>query len=130
VVPENEVVLDFYHALFVLRVVLLREEQQLRFNGCLVVVLLLVLDKLHGHKLLGLVIEALEHLAESTLSNLLDDLEAEANLIVLRDSVITVLVVVAIVHDALSFRWVDFVLIGSQVEDFLELAYLLLLQLS
>ena len=80
--------------------------------------------------MLGLVIEAFEHLAESTLSNLLDDLEAETNLVVLRDSVITVLVVVAIVHDALSFRWVDFVLICRQVEDFLELAYLLLLQLS
>jgi len=57
-VPEDKVVLYLDHALLVLGVVLLREEEEFGLNGRLVVVLLLILNKFHSDHLLRLVVEA------------------------------------------------------------------------
>lgn len=119
-VPEDKVVLYLDHALLVLGVVLLREEEEFGLNGRLVVVLLLILYKFHSHHLLGLVVETFEDLAEGALANLLDNLEPEANLVILRDPVVAVSVIVAVVNDPLGLGRVDLVLVGGEVEYFLE----------
>ena len=120
-VPEDKVVLDLDHALLILGVVLLREEEEFRLNGRLVVVLLLILNEFHSHNLLRLVVETFEDLAESALANLLDNLEPEANLVILRDPVVAVSVIVAVVDDPLGLGGVDLVLVGGEVEYFFEL---------
>ena len=119
-VPEDKVVLYLDHALLVLGVVLLREEEEFGLNGRLVVVLLLILNKFHSHHLLGLVVETFEDLAEGALANLLDDLEPEANLVILRDPVVAVSIIVAVVNDPLGLGGVDLVFVGGQVEYFFE----------
>ena len=65
-------------------------------------------------------VEAFEDLAEGALANLLDDLEPEANLVILRDPVVAVSVIVAVVDDPLGLGGVDLVLIGGQVEYFFK----------
>lgn len=72
-------------------------------------------------------VDALEDLPEGALANLLDDLEAEADLVVLADAVVTVRVVVTVVHDALCLSRVDLVFICCEVVDLLKLGDLLLL---
>ena len=66
-------------------------------------------------------VETFEDLAESALANLLDNLEPEANLVILRDSVVAISVIVAVVDDPLGFGGVDLVLVGGEVEYFFEL---------
>jgi hypothetical protein len=119
-VPEDKVVLYLDHAVLVLGVVLLREEEEFGLNGRLVIVLLLILNKFHCHHLFGLVVETFEDLAESALANLLDDLEPEANLVILRDPVVAVSVIVVVVDDPLGLGGVDLVLVGCEVEYFFE----------
>ena len=120
-VPEDKVVLYLNHALLVLGVVLLREMEEFGLNGRLVIVLLLILNEFHSHHLLRLVVETFEDLAESALANLLNDLEPEANLVILRDPVVAVSVIVAVVDDPLGLGGVDLVLVGGEVEYFFEL---------
>lgn len=66
-------------------------------------------------------VETFEDLAEGALANLLNDLEPEANLVILRDPVVAVSVIVAVVNDPLGLGGVDLVLIGGEVEYFFEL---------
>ena len=66
-------------------------------------------------------VETFEDLAESALANLLNDLESEANLVILRDPVVAVSVIVAVVNDPLGLGGVDLVLVGGEVEYFFEL---------
>lgn len=82
-VPEYEVVLYLNDALLVLGVVLLDQQEEFSLNRGLIVVLLLILDEFHGDHGLRFVIETLEHLTESTLADLLYDLETEAYLVIL-----------------------------------------------
>ena len=65
-------------------------------------------------------VETFEDLAESALANLLNDLESEANLVILRNPVVAVSVIVAVVNDPLGLGGVDLVLVGGEVEYFFE----------
>ena len=112
VVPEDEVVLDLDEALPLLRVVLLQQQQQFGLDCRLVVVLLLVLDELHRHQLLQLVVEALQHLAEGALANHLNYLEPKGNLVVGLHAVVPFVVVKSIVLNTLHLRRVNLVLLG------------------
>lgn len=68
-VAPHEVVLEFDDAFNLIWVVFLEEEEQLGFNGCLIVVLFLVLDHLDGDHSFGLVVLALQDLAKSALAD-------------------------------------------------------------
>jgi len=57
------------------------------------------------------VVETFEDLAEGALAYLLDDLEPEANLVILRDPVVAVSIIVAVVNDPLGLGGVDLVLV-------------------
>ncbi len=129
-VAEHKVVLNLNDALLILWVILLYQKKKLCLYRCLIVVLFLVFDKLHGDHRLSLVIEALEDLAESTLADLFNDLKSESNLIILRYPVVAVAVIVSVVNDPLSLGRVDLVLVLSEVEYLLELLNLLDLSLS
>ena len=65
-------------------------------------------------------IETFKDLTESALADLLNNLEPEAYLVILRYPVVTVSVIVAIVNDSLGLTWVDLVLIRGKIEYFLE----------
>lgn len=56
-------------------------------------------------------VKTFQDLAESSLANLLDNLKTESNLIILRDPVVSIRVVIAIVYYSLSFSRMDFVFI-------------------
>lgn len=65
-------------------------------------------------------IETFKDLTESALADLLNNLEPEAYLVILRYPVVTVSVIVAIVNDSLGLTWVDLVLIRGKIEYFFE----------
>ena len=110
-VPEHKIVLNLDNTLLVIGVVLLREKKKFGFNGRLIVVLFLILNKFHSDHLLGLVVETFQDLTESSLANLLNDLEPEAYLIILRYPVVAISVIVTVVNDPLGLGRVDLVLI-------------------
>lgn len=124
VVPEHKVILNLYHALLVLWVVLLYQQQQFSLNCRLVVVLLLILNEFHSDHLLCLVVETLEDLSESALPDLFYDLEPEANLIILRYPVVAISIIISVINDSLSLSRVYLVLIRGKIEYLLELEYL------
>lgn len=119
-VPENKVVLNLDDTLLVLGVILLGKKKEFGFNGRLIVVLFLILNKFHSDHLLGLVVETFQDLTESALANLLNDLKSEAYLVILRDPVVAVSVIVAVVNDPLGLGGVDLVLVRGKVEYFFE----------
>ena len=119
-VPEHKIVLNLDNTLLVIGVVLLREKKKFGFNGRLIVVLFLILNKFHSDHLLGLVVETFQDLTESSLANLLNDLEPEAYLIILRYPVVAISVIVTVVNDPLGLGRVDLVLIWGKVEYFFE----------
>jgi len=129
-VSEDKIVVDLDYALFIFCVVFLDQEKQFGLNCRLVVVFLLILDKLHRYQLLGLVIEAFKHLTKGTFSDLLNDLKPEANLVVLRNSIVAVAIVIAVVNDTFGLAWVNLKVVLSEIEDFFELCHLLHLGLS
>ena len=129
-ISKDEVVLNLNNTFFVLGVVLLDQQQQLRLNSSLVVVLLLIFDEFHSNQWLGFVVVALEDLSKCAFSDLFDDLETEANLVVLWNAIITVTVIIAVIHNSLCFSWMNFEFIRSQVVYFFEFLNLSHLWLS
>ncbi len=119
-VPEHKVVLNLDDTLLVIGVILLCKKKEFGFNCCLIVVLLLILNKFHSDHLLGLVVETFQDLTESALANLLNDLEPEAYLVILRNPVVAISVIVAVVNDSLCLGRMDLVLIRGKVEYFFE----------
>lgn len=120
-VSENKVVLYLNDALLVFRVILFDQQKKLGLNGSLVIVLLLILNEFHSHHLLCFVVETFQDLAKSALPNLLNNLESEANLVVLGDPIVSVGVIIAVVDDSLGLGRVDLVLVRGQVVDLLKL---------
>lgn len=110
-VPEHKVVLNLNDTLLVLGVVLLGKKKEFGFNGRLIIVLFLILNKFHSDHLFGLVVETFQDLTESALADLFDDLEPEAYLVILRYPVVAVSIIVAVVNDPLGLGGVDLVLI-------------------
>lgn len=75
-------------------------------------------------------IVALEHLSEGALPNLLNDLKAEADLVVFGDSVVSVSIIIAVVDYTFGFACVDLVLVRCKIVDLFELSDFLHLRLS
>ena len=128
VVSEDEVVAQLDHSLDVVRITLLQQEQQLRLDGCLIVILLLVLDQFDRYELLVLVVEAFDDLAEGTLSNDLDELEPERNVVALLDPVVAFLVVEAVVDESLHVARLDLEFVFTEVVDLVILLDFLFLE--
>lgn len=112
-VAEDEIVLDLDNALLTFRVIFLDQQQQFRLYRSLIIVLLLVFHKLHGNELLRFVVHTFKDLTEGSLANLLNDLESEANLVILCDSVVAISIIIAIVYNPLSLCGMYFVFISS-----------------
>jgi hypothetical protein len=66
------------------------------------------------------VVETFQDLTESALADLLNDLESEAYLIILRYPVVAVSVIVAVVNNSFGLGGVDLVLIRGKVEYFFK----------
>ena len=64
---------------------------------------------------------ALEDLSEGTFTNLFDDLEAEADLIVLRNAIVAVAIIIAVIYYPFGFCGMDFKFIRSQVVHLFKL---------
>lgn len=65
-------------------------------------------------------VETFQDLTESALADLLNYLEPEADLVILRYPVVAVSVIVAVVNDSLGLGGVDLVLIRGKVEYFFK----------
>jgi hypothetical protein len=68
-VSEDEVISKFYDPFHVVRVALLEKQEKFGFYSCLVVILLLILHQLDRHKLLMLMIKALDNLSKCSFTN-------------------------------------------------------------
>ena len=79
----------------------------------------MILDELDGHQLLVLVIETLDDLSKGSLANDLDELEAVSNVVAFLDTVVALLIVVAVVHEALHVRRLDLLVILTEVVQLL-----------
>ena len=110
-VPEDKVVLDLDHTLLVLSIVFLNKKKKFGLNGRLIVIFLLILNEFHSNHRFGLVVKAFQDLSEGALANLLNNLESKAYLIVLRDSIVTICVIIAIVDDSFGLGRMNFVFI-------------------
>jgi hypothetical protein len=113
VVPEHEIVLDFDNTLLILSVILLDKKKQFCFNCRLIIIFLLILNEFHSDHLLCLVIETFQDLTECTLADLFNNLEAEPYLVILRDPIVTIGIIVAVINDPLSLCGMNFEFIGS-----------------
>lgn len=103
---EDELFFYADYILFVLWVVVSQLLQNLGFNEALLVEALLVSENLEGHVLLVLVIKTFEYLAEAALSEPVDDLEAVADVLAFLGDVLVLVVVEAVVVDAVGrSRW-------------------------
>lgn len=79
----------------------------------------MVLDELDGHQLLVLVIETLDDLSEGSLADDLDELEAVRDVVAFLDAIVALLIVVAVVHEALHVRRLDLLVILTEVVQLL-----------
>ena len=119
-VSEDKIVLDLDHALLVIRVVFFGKKEELRLNGGLIVILLLILNEFHSDHGLRFVVETFQDLSEGALANLFNYLESKAYLVILGDSIIAVGIIVAIVDDSFGLGWVDLVFIRGEIEYFFK----------
>jgi len=99
-VAPNEVVCEFDDALVILRIVLLEQKQKFRFDRRLIVVLLLVLDDFDCDLLLRLVVQAANHITESTLAYYLFNFVAVADLVPALKSVVALIIVKTVVYES------------------------------
>jgi len=120
-VSEDEVVSELNHSLNVVRIVLLQQEKQLGLHCSLVVVLFLILDQLNGDQFFVFMIQALDDLAEGSLSDDLDELESIGDMISFLNAVVALFVIKAVVHQPLQLRGSVFASVFGQVVDLVVL---------
>jgi len=111
-VAPNEVVCEFDDALVILRIVLLEQKQKFRFDRRLIVVLLLVFDDLDCDLLLRLVVQAANHITESTLAYYLFNFVAVADLITALKSVVALIIVETVVYKSFQLCRLVLFLLG------------------
>jgi hypothetical protein len=127
---EDHVVVQVDHIHDVLGVVLFQILQNLELNPCLVVVLLLVLDHLHGHFAASFVVNALEGRSKTALAQEGLDLIPVANVVIVDYLVVTLVIVIPIVVFYLGTAVHLLSCLGPHKPDLLVLQNLLLLILS
>jgi hypothetical protein len=98
VLPENRVILDANDVIHILGVVISQIRQDVELHTCLVMEALFIPDYLHGHMLVGLVVEAFQSLTEAPLPNEFLHLVAIANVIFQYHLVVALIIVIAIVE--------------------------------
>ena len=69
---------------------------------------------------------AFKHLAESTFTDQLNELEAIANLIACNDTIVTFLIIEAIIHQSFKLGWCILLILFSQVVDLFVLEHFIL----
>lgn len=97
-VAPHKVIYQLNHSLYIFGVIFLQQKQKLCLNRGLVIVFLLVLDHLDSHLSLCLVVIAFDHASKSAFAYLSNNLVAVPDLITRRESVVTFLVVKAIIN--------------------------------
>ena len=129
-VSEYKVVSQLNHSFDVVRIAFLEKEEELCFDCCLVVVLLLVLYKLDGNQLLMLVVHALDDLSESSLSNHLNELVSVSNMVLLLYPVVPFVIVITIINQPLQLGRLYLHLVLAEVKQLLILVNLCFLEVS
>ena len=71
-------------------------------------------------------IETFQNLPESSLPDLLNNLKSEADLVILRDSIVAIGIIIAIVNNTFGFSWMNFKFILGEIVDFFKFSYFLL----
>lgn len=117
-VPPHEVVLELNNSFSAVGVVLFQKKEQLGFNGCLIIVLLLVLDHLDRDVLTFLVISAPYDLSEGALADELAHFKSVADLVTTDDSVVPLGIVKSVVDQSLFLRGLVLLVWLGNVPDF------------
>ena len=108
---EGAVVQDLDDVVRVVGVLVLQVLQDFEFHSSLVLVPLLVLDDLHRHHLLCLVVQALESLSKAAFAEEVQHLKSIRDVVLQNDLVITVFVVIPVV--VVLARFAPDLVIGS-----------------
>lgn len=121
VVAPDEVVNELDYPLYIIAVVLFKQQKQLCLHSCLVVVLLLVFDHLDCNFDLVLVVKAFNHASECTFADLLYNLVPVADLVTCLQSIVAFLVIKPVVYETLKLGRLVLLFFCGNVPNLLKL---------